>query len=313
LREDINSIDEALNEMTFSLVALSQHIEHAFKKKLCKKLNTHCLKILRYAASTTAIGLVFATQFAAGGASSVALLYAGFSTATAAGGLATIQNIDALIDTLKKVDLEHSFKRCLGLGIENIDVQIKASECKLNELNSRLKSVFASIDNKQVFGFIENIDSAPTSIRSIIVDLGNTMQELSQHQNNRELALMVLGKQTDNLENALNVGANILTTGAYIASTVSASASIAILAGLGGAMGVFLAASPVGWALGGNGAALAIGLSIRKAGLYYVHHKKLNKMIKACCGESNIIQINVEQTKKIIKRLGQHMKSLQNN
>jgi hypothetical protein len=304
LTEQICAIDKILKEASFDMFAISQQIEHAKKTKHFKDISVSSFKILRYVAGAIASGLALASQLSPGGGMSLTLLNSSFGTAAGAGGLATVLDIDSLISTVKKSRNNESFKSGLQVGIAAIDKKINRNENQIRQLNENLALALANYDDKEVEGFFENVSSTPKPIKEIVDDIGKAMQDISKRQKNRDLALMILGKQPSKATNTFKVGSNILTTGGYVAGSVSAGSGIAILAGLGGATGVFLLATPVGWALGGSGAAIALGLFIHKAGLHYVHHQDLSKTIKDSVGENNNIREAVAKAKQKNKTLG---------
>ena len=304
----INEINDDLKELNVNISQLSNTLDSmASRSKLSADKGTNSLKIFRYCLSISSVSLALAAKAASGGVAGGLVLAANEASLTA-GALATILDGDSLVSTIKKAGKSETFKVGLDEAITNYKQELRDLESEVHrqqqaleaiDNNSKLEILRLHKSQTTVGMFdVQNNDNIKQEDARLFINLGNNLQKLAQVKKNLDLATMILKKQPGTVENALNITSKIATTSAYASGTISAGASILLFAGVTGAAGVTMVASPVGWTLGATGAAITLGLAANKAKVHYFHHKELKSTINQAVGNTKGIEQQVTELKE---------------
>ncbi|WP_445361838.1 hypothetical protein ACJJIL_09905 [Microbulbifer sp. EKSA005] len=311
IKKQLHGLDEKIKDISLRIISLKNSIDNSDVELGGSTEETIArVKIFRYCCSIIGAALSVAAKLTPEG-SAVMVAASAFGVSggaqTLAGVLDAISLKSAFKSSMRSERLNSSLTskiRNLNNGLKEerqaISVKKKALEAAVKRLSkddsSTEKAIYQLLSGRIVTEsssqVIDNLLSDPDfdTVKNLFNDLMCFFTAMGRKQEQIELLQAILRKQPGFTSNLLKPYSKVMTTAGYMSGAVAGSASLAMVLGAGGAVGVVAVASPVGLVFAATGAAAALGITGLNSSIQFVDNRRVSAVINNFVGKGRKIK-----------------------
>ncbi|WP_413661997.1 hypothetical protein ACG1BZ_12005 [Microbulbifer sp. CNSA002] len=311
IQKQLGGLDEKLKDISLRIISLKNRIDNSDVELVGSTEDAIArVKIVRYCFSIIGTSLSVAAKLTPEG-NAVMVAASAFGVSGGAQTLAGVLDVISLKSAFKSSMRSERLNSSLTNKIRNlnnelkeerqaISVKKKALEAAVKRLSkddsSTEKTIYQLLSGRIVTessaDAIENILSVPdfNTVKNLFRDLMCLFTAMGRRQDQIELLQAILRKQPGFTSNLLKPYSKVMTTAGYMSGAVAGSASLAMVLGASGAVGVVAVASPVGLVFAATGAAAALGITGLNSSIQFVDNRRLSVVINNFVGKGRKIK-----------------------